>query len=112
MFGQPIQRRAREALSDAAKQQLRSYGIIFGIFLFLLATAFFASWGVITIVDATRAYVTGESRYSKVEKIAVLDLHHYAYSGRREDYARFLAAVSVPRGAYRARVALQKSPPA
>ncbi|HUO93513.1 MAG TPA: ATP-binding protein [Rhizomicrobium sp.] len=111
MLGLATSRRAREALSDSARQQLRSYGIILGIFLFLLAMALFASWGVIGVIDATRAYVTGESRYSKAEKIAVLDLHRYAYSQRPEDYARFLAASAILRGAHAARIALEKAPP-
>jgi PAS domain S-box-containing protein len=108
---QPIQTEGREALSDVARQQLRSYGVILGVFVFLLIAALAASWGAIKIVDSTRAYVTGEGRYSKAEKIAVLSLHRYAYSARPEDYARFLAAVTVPRGDHLARVALQNASP-
>ncbi|MGD0190002.1 MAG: ATP-binding protein [Rhizomicrobium sp.] len=101
----------RDALSDSARQQLRSYGVIVGIFIFLLALALAASWGAIRVVDATRAYVTGESRYSKAEKIAVLALHRYAFTGRQEDYSQFLAAIRVPQGDHAARAALQQSPP-
>jgi PAS domain S-box-containing protein len=100
----------REALSDVARQQLRSYGLILCVFAILLVAALAASWGAIKSIDSTRAYVTGEGRYSKAEKIAVLSLHRYAYSARPEDYARFLAAVSVPRGDHMARVALQSVP--
>ena len=100
----------REALSDVARQQLRSYGLILCVFAILLVAALAASWGAIKSIDSTRAYVTGEGRYSKAEKIAVLSLHRYAYSARPEDYARFLAAVSVPRGDHMARVALQSDP--
>jgi PAS domain S-box-containing protein len=107
----PIHTEGREALSDVARQQLRSYGVILGVFVFLLVVALTASWGAIKIVDSTRAYVTGEGRYSKAEKIAVLSLHRYAYSARPEDYARFLAAVTVPRGDHLARVALQNATP-
>ena len=107
---QPIQMEGREALSDVARQQLRSYGVILGVFVFLLIAALAASWGAIKIVDSTRAYVTGEGRYSKAEKIAVVSLHRYAYSARPEDYARFLEAVTVPRGDHLARIALQSAP--
>ena len=107
---QPIQTEGREALSDVARQQLRSYGVILGVFVFLLIAALAASWGAIKIVDSTRAYVTGEGRYSKAEKIAVVSLHRYAYSARPEDYARFLEAVTVPHGDHLARVALQSAP--
>jgi PAS domain S-box-containing protein len=107
---QPIRTEGREALSDVARQQLRSYGVILGVFVFLLITALAASWGAIKIIDSTRAYVTGEGRFSKAEKIAVLSLHRYAYSARPEDYARFQAAVTVPRGDHLARIALQNAP--
>ncbi|HTW36164.1 MAG TPA: ATP-binding protein [Rhizomicrobium sp.] len=107
----PIHTEGQEALSDVARQQLRSYGVILGVFVFLLVAALMASWSAIKIVDSTRAYVTGEGRYSKAEKIAVLSLHRYAYSARPDDYARFLAAVNVPRGDHMARVALQNAAP-
>jgi PAS domain S-box-containing protein len=110
MFRQPTERHEREALSDVARQQLHGYGLILGMFVFLLVAALVASWGAIRIVDSTRAYVTGESRYSKAEKIAVVSLHRYAYSGLSQDYERFLAAVAVPRGDHKARVALQEAP--
>jgi PAS domain S-box-containing protein len=100
----------REALSDVARQQLQSYGVILGVFLFLLVVALATSWGAIKMVDSTRAYVTGEGRYSKAEKIAVLSLHRYAYSALPEDYAHFLAAVTVPLGDHAARLALQSNP--
>jgi PAS domain S-box-containing protein len=107
---QPTNMNGREALSDVARQQLRSYGVILGVFLFLLVVALAASWGAIKVVDSTRAYVTGEGRYSKAEKIAVVSLHRYAYSAKADDYARFLAAIAVPRGDHAARVALQSTP--
>jgi PAS domain S-box-containing protein len=109
MSRQPIS--GRDALSDVARQQLRSYGVILGAFVLLLAVALAASWGAIRVVDATRAYVTGEGRYSKAEKIAVLSLHRYAYLGHPRDYADFLAAITVPRGDHMARAALQNPEP-
>jgi len=108
---QPANRYGREALSDVARQQLQSYGVILGVFLFLLVAALVASWGAVKMVDSTRAYVTGEGRYSKAEKIAVLRLRRYAFSARPQDYARFLDAMAVPSGDHAARVALQESPP-
>jgi len=107
---QPANIHGREALSDVARQQLQSYGVILGMFLFLLVAALAASWGAIKMVDSTRAYVTGEGRYSKAEKIAVVSLHRYAYSAQPEDYDHFLAAVAVPLGDHAARVALQHTP--
>ena len=54
--------------------------------------------GALEIVNATRAYATGEGRYSKAQKIAVLHLHRYAYSGEPDDYVAFIEAAAVPRG--------------
>jgi len=107
---QPIPTGGREALSDVTRQQLRSYGVILAVFVLLLGVALFASWGAIRVVDATRAYVAGEGRFSKAEKIAVLSLHRYAYSGRELDYAHFRSAVAVPLGDHMARVALERLP--
>ncbi len=105
-------RRARNAAKqdappDPARQKLRSYGVIVALFLFLLVISIAASWGAISIVDSTRAYVAGESRYSKAEKIALLQLHRYAYSGAERDYTDFLAAIAIPRGDHSARIAMQ-----
>ena len=94
----------------AARNQIRSFGVIVGTFILLLVIALGASWIAIEIVNTTRAYATGEGRYSKAQKIAVLDLHRYAYSGRPADYQSFLAAIAVPRGDFRARDAMEHPP--
>ena len=94
----------------AARHQIRSFGVIVGTFILLLVIALAASWIAIEIVNTTRAYATGEGRYSKAEKIAVLDLHRYAYSGRPADYQAFLAAIAVPRGDFRGREAMEHPP--
>jgi len=96
---------------SVAVRQFRGYGVIFGIFLLPLMITLVASWWAIGVVDSTRAYVNGESQYSKAEKMAVLDLHRYAQSGSEKDYRAFLAAISVPLGDGLARVALERSPP-
>ena len=97
----------QDASVDLARQQLRSYGVILAIFVFLLAVAVGASWVGVKVVDSARAYVAGESRYSKAEKIAVLALDRYAYSGAQRDYEDFLAAVEIPKGDHMARLALE-----
>jgi hypothetical protein len=56
------------AFVNAARQKLKSYGVILAIFFFLLAAAIAASWGGVKVIDSARAYVAGESRYSKAEK--------------------------------------------
>jgi diguanylate cyclase (GGDEF)-like protein len=95
---------------DLTRPQVRSLGVIVTTFILLLAVSLIASWGAIRVVDATRAYATGEGRYSKAQKIAVLNLYRFAYSGRQSDYDAFLAATNVPRGDRRARLALESQP--
>jgi PAS domain S-box-containing protein len=94
-----------------ARHQVRSFALIVGTFIVLLAIALAASWLAIEVVNSTRAYATGEGRYSKAEKIAVLNLHRYAYSRYEGDYAAFLSAVAVPLGDRMARVELERSTP-
>ncbi len=98
-------------VGDVARSEIKSFGIVVGIFVGLLLIALGASWGALEIVNATRAYATGEGRYSKAQKIAVIQLHRYAYSGRPEDYAAFIKATTVPRGDRTARLAMEASPP-
>jgi len=104
-------RSAGAAASDIAREEVRSFAIIAAIFVVLLVISLGASWAALEIVNATRAYATGEGRYSKAQKIAVLDLYRYAYSLDPEDYANFIQATAVPRGDRMARIALESSPP-
>jgi PAS domain S-box-containing protein len=94
-----------------ARAQLRSYAVILGIFVLLLVIALTSSWAAIELVNSTRSYAAGEGRYSKAEKMAVLDLHRYAYSRNPNDYNAFLNDVALPRGDHMARLALSRSPP-
>src|ERR1700704_1823735 len=68
------------------------------IFLLLLAM------GAIDILSAGRAYVGGESLWSKVQKDAVYYLNQYAQSKDEEEYLKFRGAISVPLGDSRARI--------
>ena len=95
------------AREDLARQQKRGFALIAGIFVGLLLISLAASWAAIEAVNGTRAYATGEGRYSKAQKIAVLYLHRYADSGAGRDYQAFLAAIAVPRGDRAARLALE-----
>ncbi len=65
----------------------------------------------IEVLSAVRAYVTGESLYSKGQKDAELHLLRYARSRSHEDYRLFSQALAVPLGDRRAREALQRDPP-
>lgn len=87
-----------EERTDAARQQKRSFLLIAGTFVALLLISLAASWAAIDVVNSTRTYATGEGRYSKAQKIAVLYLHRYAHSGRLADYQSYLEAIDVRRG--------------
>ncbi|WP_165917465.1 PAS domain S-box protein [Roseateles saccharophilus] len=65
----------------------------------------------IGMLSAVRAYVTGESLYSKGQKDAQLHLLRYARSRSNEDYRLFSQALAVPLGDRSAREALQRDPP-
>jgi len=63
------------------------------------------------IVSASRAYVGGESLWSKAQKEAVYSLVRYAQSRSEADYRSYLQSISVPMGDRRARVELSKEEP-
>jgi PAS domain S-box-containing protein len=62
----------------------------------------------IDVLSAVRAYVTGESLYSKGQKDAQIYLIDYAEFQREEDYERFLGALAAPLSYRQAREELQK----
>lgn len=83
------------------------------------------SWPFLTIVvclvslsffsmgtlSAGRAYVGGESLWSKGEKIAVQELELYVETGSAVHYTKFLNAIAVPLGDREARLELEKPHP-
>jgi signal transduction histidine kinase/ActR/RegA family two-component response regulator len=98
------------APSELARQQRRSFVLVAGIFILLLLLSIAASWTAIELVNSTRAYSTGEGRYSKGEKVAVVRLHRYAYTQDENDYQIFLTAIEIPRGDHVARIAMETDP--
>ena len=65
----------------------------------------------IELLAAGRAFVTGESLYSKGQKDAQIYLLEYAENHREADYIGFMAALAVPLGDRQARESLQKAEP-
>ena len=63
------------------------------------------------LLSATRAYVGGESQWSKSREAATQHLRRYAASGDARELAGFEQALSVPRGDRQARLALERDPP-
>jgi len=95
--------------SDLARRRARSLAVIITTFIVLLVVSLAASYAAIFVVDATRAYATGEGRYSKAQKIAVISLYRFAYSGQQADFDAFLAASAIPLGDRKARLALESA---
>src|SRR4029453_5905973 len=63
------------------------------------------------IVSASRAYVGGESLWSKAQKEAVYSLFRYAQTHSDADYRAYREAIAVPMGDRRARLELEKGAP-
>ena len=62
-------------------------------------------------LSAVRAFVNGESLWSKSQKQAINALNLYAISHDERDYQAYLRAISVPLGDHRARLALNLPKP-
>ncbi|MBV9993377.1 MAG: HAMP domain-containing histidine kinase [Alphaproteobacteria bacterium] len=97
------------AARESAKT--RSFAIVAVMFPALLLLSLAASWQAIELVNETRAYAVGEGRYSKAQKMAVLDLYRYAHTEDQSDFDAFLADISIPRGDRQARMALSAPEP-
>ncbi|MGY4831721.1 ATP-binding protein [Sphaerotilaceae bacterium SBD11-9] len=80
---------------------------------FLVVVAMLAGLVVASadILSAARAYVGGESLWSKGQKDAVYQLGSYIGSRDPLDYLRFQNALVVPLGDRQARLALERNPP-
>jgi EAL domain-containing protein (putative c-di-GMP-specific phosphodiesterase class I)/GGDEF domain-containing protein len=78
-----------------------------GIVLFLLILANF-SFG---LLSSMRAYVGGESLWSKAQKDAVFHLQKFAGNHEPEDLRQFSADIAVPLGDHDARVEMNKPTP-
>ncbi len=63
------------------------------------------------VLSSARAYVGGESLWSKAQKQAVMHLGRYAWSGKENEYQAFLSALEFPLGDRQARLALEKPKP-
>ena len=66
---------------------------------------------IVGVLSSARAYVGGESLYSKGQKNAVYRLGQYLHSGEEGDYQHYLDALAVPLGDRVARLELEKPQP-
>ena len=80
-------------------------------FLAIVALLVVLSGESITILSAGRAYVEGESLWSKAQKQSLVHLMRYAHTHTESDYQKFRAALAVPLGDRKARLELEKPQP-
>ncbi|MEY4562672.1 MAG: hypothetical protein RLZZ618_1949 [Pseudomonadota bacterium] len=80
---------------------------------FLIGLVLMTALGVfsVNVLSSVRAFVGGESLWSKGQKDAQTHLEHYAITQRPEDYQLFQAALSVPLGDRIARTELERPRP-
>jgi PAS domain S-box-containing protein len=80
-------------------------------YLVTIALIVFVSLGSADILSDVRAYVGGESLWSKAEKEAVIQLEQYATSGDDAFFGRYLEAIRIPLGDRTARLELEREAP-
>jgi diguanylate cyclase (GGDEF)-like protein/PAS domain S-box-containing protein len=93
--------------ASTSKRLLR---ITWPFFLVVVALVLLATESL-RIVSAARAYVGGESLWSKAQKEAVYSLFRYAQTGAAADYRDYRNAIAIPLGDRQARLELEKAEP-
>jgi diguanylate cyclase (GGDEF)-like protein len=63
------------------------------------------------VLSSMRAYVGGESKWSKAQKDAVFHLQKYAVSRAPDDFRQYLDNIAVPLGDHSARIEMNKANP-
>src|SRR5579863_2844740 len=94
-----------------SRSHLFRFVLIALIFIGIQTSVAMIGWAALKAINATRAYATGESLYSKGQKSGVLSLFKYAQNGSEKDYDAFLTSIKLPLGDRIAREALEREPP-
>ena len=98
----------KASLSPALKsQQLLQRVWAFALLALILMLSASCS---LYLLSAVRAFVNGESLWSKAQKDAIYSLSRYADEGNPVDFAHYQRALQVPRGDAEARIALYDKP--
>jgi diguanylate cyclase (GGDEF)-like protein len=94
-------------LSIRGRRELR---LILPFVAILLALVLLSDFSI-DILSAARAYVGGESLWSKGQKDAVIHLMRYAGGGDEEEFRAYERAIAVPLGDRQARIELMRARP-
>ncbi|MBL8485167.1 MAG: EAL domain-containing protein [Rhodocyclaceae bacterium] len=97
--------------SGVGSYRLQRLFAIIWPFLAVVAVLAWVALTSMTILSAGRAYVSGESSWSKAQKSAVRHLLDYARSGDQADFDLYLGEIAVPLGDRQARLELLKPVP-
>jgi PAS domain S-box-containing protein len=89
----------------------RKLVVVLWLFVVIVVCLLVLSYQVIGSLSALRAYVGGESLWSKAQKQAVHDLLRYASSHAESDYQGYELALRTPLGDKKARLELEKPTP-
>ncbi len=84
--------------------------MLLGIVFISCSSLIFINCFTIKILSGSRAYVNGESHYSKGQKDAVRHLITYLYTDDLDQWKLYKVELSVPQGDGTARIALTKNP--
>ena len=95
---------------EVQKSNLRLFVVVWPIVLIIVAQALLASFSL-QMVSSLRAYVTGESLWSKGQHDAIYYLNRYISSGDAQYFLRYEEAIALPMGDRTARLALEAEPP-
>jgi PAS domain S-box-containing protein len=98
-------------MNQDAAARLPRYRRIIAVFVAMTMLQAAVAAFSIQLLSSVRAYVTGESLYSKGQKDAQIYLLDYAEKQREADYVRFMSALAMPLGDRVAREALQQPEP-
>ena len=84
---------------------------IVGPFVLVMVVMIALCLASLDVLSAARAFVGGESRWSKAQKIATSELQHYLTTHSEREYRHFLDAIAIPLGDRRARMELDRPSP-
>ena len=95
----------RRGLGHWLRGQRRGSALVFVMAILLLVALCSA---IVFVLSSARAYVGGESLYSKGQKNAVRWLGQYVRTGEEADWQRYLDALAIPLGDRLAQIELEK----
>jgi PAS domain S-box-containing protein len=89
----------------------RRFLFISMVFAALQLAAMALSWAAVEVINSARAFVTGESLYSKGQNAAIVSLYDYIQTGDEHYFTAFRASIQVPIGDRLAREAIDRPVP-